>query len=81
MNRALLFPYLLLYYTLYSYSLIKSTLTENKEKIWQNIQKEFKLNVIVVVEVKQKINKMQEIKFNAIYDINSTTRKYKIDLV
>ncbi len=60
--------------------MIKSTLTENKEKIWQNIQKEFKLNV-VVVEVKQKINKMQEIKFNAICDINSTTRKYKIDLV
>jgi hypothetical protein len=60
--------------------LIKSTLTENKEKIWQNIQKEFKLNVIVV-KVKQKINKMQEIKFNVIYDINSTTRKYKIDLV
>jgi hypothetical protein len=60
--------------------LIKSTLTENKEKIWQNIQKEFKLNVIVV-KVKQKINKMQEIRFNAIYDINSTTRKYKIDLV
>jgi hypothetical protein len=60
--------------------LIKSTLTENKEKIWQNIQKEFKLNVIVV-KVKQKINKMQGIKFNAIYDINSTTRKYKIDLV
>jgi hypothetical protein len=24
---------------------------------------------------------MQGIKFNAIYDINSTTRKYKIDLV
>lgn len=49
--------------------MIKSTLTENKKKMWQNIQKEFKLN-LVAVEDKQKINNIQGIKFNAICDIN-----------
>lgn len=52
--------------------MIKSTLSENQEKIWQNIQNELKLN-LVALEDKQKIDKIQEIEFNAICDINSTT--------
>ncbi len=47
-------------------------LPENQEKIWQNIQNEFKIN-LAVLEDKQKIDKIQEIEFNAICDINSTT--------
>jgi hypothetical protein len=60
--------------------LIKSTLTENKEKIWHNIQKEFKLN-LVALEDKQKINNMQEIKFNAICNINSLDLENRFNLV
>ena len=52
--------------------MIKSTLPENQEKIWQNIQNEFKLN-LAALEDKQKIDKIQEIEFNVICDINSTT--------
>lgn len=52
--------------------MIKSTLSENQEKIWQNIQNELKLN-LVALEDKQKIDNIQEIEFNAICDINSTT--------
>ncbi len=54
--------------------MIKSTLSENQEKIWQNIQNELKLN-LAALDDKHKIDNIQEIEFNAICDINSTTRE------